>query len=62
MATKNIKVTLVRSQIGTMERHRQCLIGLGLRRMHQTVEILDTPANRGLITKVRYMLSVEGEE
>jgi ribosomal protein L30/L7E len=30
--------------------------------MHQTVEILDTPANRGLITKVRYMLSVEGEE
>jgi large subunit ribosomal protein L30 len=62
MATKNIKVTLVRSQIGTMERHRQCLKGLGLRRMHQTVEILDTPANRGLITKVRYMLSVEGEE
>lgn len=62
MATKNIKVTLVRSQIGTMERHRQCLIGLGLRRMHQTVEVLDTPANRGLITKVRYMLSVEGEE
>jgi large subunit ribosomal protein L30 len=62
MATKNIKVTLVRSQIGTMERHRQCLQGLGLRRMHQTVEILDTPANRGLITKVRYMLSVEGEE
>jgi large subunit ribosomal protein L30 len=62
MATKNIKVTLVRSQIGTMERHRQCLKGLGLRRMHQTVEILDTPANRGLITKVRYMLSVEGKE
>jgi len=62
MATKNIKVTLVRSQIGTMERHRQCLKGLGLRRMNQTVEILDTPANRGLITKVRYMLSVEGEE
>ena len=62
MATKNIKVTLVRSPIGTMERHRQCLKGLGLRRMHQTVEILDTPANRGLITKVRYMLSVEGEE
>lgn len=62
MATKKVKITLVRSQIGTMERHRQCLIGLGLRRMHQSVEVLDTPANRGLITKVRYMLSVEGEE
>ncbi len=62
MATKMVKITLVRSQIGTMERHRQCLKGLGLRRMHQSVEVLDTPSNRGLITKVRYMLSVEGEE
>ncbi|MDP1930978.1 MAG: 50S ribosomal protein L30 [Gammaproteobacteria bacterium] len=62
MATKNVKITLVRSPIGTMERHRQCLKGLGLRRMHQSVEVLDTPANRGMITKVRYMLSVEGEE
>ncbi|MCP5358928.1 MAG: 50S ribosomal protein L30 [Pseudomonadales bacterium] len=62
MATKQVKITLVRSPIGQMERHRQCLKGLGLRRMHQSVEVLDTPANRGLITKVRYMLSVEGEE
>ena len=62
MATKQVKVTLVRSPIGPMERHRQCLKGLGLRRMHQSVEVLDTPANRGLITKIRYMLSVEGEE
>ena len=62
MATKQVKVTLVRSPIGTMERHRQCLKGLGLRRMHQSVEVLDTPANRGLITKIRYMLSVEGQE
>lgn len=62
MATKIVKITLVRSPIGTMERHRLCLKGLGLRRMHQSVEVLDTPANRGLITKVRYMLSVEGEE
>ncbi len=62
MATKQVKITLVRSPIGTMQRHRDCLKGLGLRRMHQSVEVLDTPANRGLITKVRYMLSVEGEE
>tara|TARA_R110002072_G_scaffold11196_1_gene50796 strand:+ start:9021 stop:9203 length:183 start_codon:yes stop_codon:yes gene_type:complete len=60
MANKTVKVTLVRSPIGTMERHRQCLKGLGLRRMHQTVELEDTPAVRGIITKVSYMLQVEG--
>jgi len=62
MATNQVKVTLVRSPIGTMERHRQCLKGLGLRRMHQSVELQDTAAVRGLISKIRYMLSVEGEE
>lgn len=55
-----VKVTLVRSPIGTMERHHQCLVGLGLRRMHQTVEVQDTPAIRGIINKVSYMLQVEG--
>ncbi|MDT8427595.1 MAG: 50S ribosomal protein L30 [Pseudomonadales bacterium] len=62
MATKQVKITLIRSPIGTMERHRQCLRGLGLRRMHQTAVLEDTPAVRGLINKIRYMLSVEGEE
>ncbi|HBN16249.1 50S ribosomal protein L30 [Pseudohongiella sp. SYSU M77423] len=60
MANKTVKVTLVRSPIGTMERHRQCLKGLGLRRMHQTVELQDTPAVRGIINKISYMLQVEG--
>ena len=55
-----VKVTLVRSPIGTMARHRQCLTGLGLRRMHQTVELQDTPSVRGIINKVSYMLQVEG--
>lgn len=55
-----VKVTLVRSPIGTMERHRQCLVGLGLRRMHQTVELQDTPSVRGIINKISYMLQVEG--
>jgi large subunit ribosomal protein L30 len=62
MSKKTVKVKLIRSPIGTMERHRQCLTGLGLRRMHQTVEVEDTPAVRGIINKIRYMLSVEGEE
>jgi len=61
MAAKKIKVTLVRSPIGTMEKHRMCVKGLGLRRMHQTVEVEDTPAVRGMINKVRYMLAVEGQ-
>ncbi|MEX0619355.1 MAG: 50S ribosomal protein L30 [Pseudohongiellaceae bacterium] len=62
MAKKSVKITLVRSPVGQMERHRLCVRGLGLRRMHQSVEVEDTPAVRGLINKVRYLLSVEGEE
>ncbi len=62
MANNTVKITLVRSPIGTKRKHRECLTGLGLRRMHQTVERNDTPEVRGMINKVRYMLSVEGEE
>lgn len=62
MAKKTVKITLLRSPIGAMERHRQCLTGLGLRRIRHSVELEDTPAVRGMINKVRYMLSVEGEE
>jgi len=61
-AKKNVKVTLVRSPIGTLPKHKLCLKGLGLRRMHQSVEVEDTPAVRGLINKVRYMLAVDGED
>lgn len=61
MAGNKVKVTLVRSPVGQMDRHRQCVRGLGLRRMHQSVELEDTPAVRGMINKVRYLLAVEGE-
>jgi large subunit ribosomal protein L30 len=61
MASKKVKVTLVRSPVGQMAKHRECVRGLGLRRMHQTVELEDTPAVRGMINKVRYLLAVEGE-
>jgi large subunit ribosomal protein L30 len=56
---KKIKVTLVKSVIGTMESHRACVRGLGLRRMHHTVEVEDTPAVRGMINKVSYLLKWE---
>jgi large subunit ribosomal protein L30 len=58
---KMLKVTLVASTAGTKSLHRLCVKGLGLRRMHHTVEVQDTPAVRGLINKVSYLLAVEGE-
>ena len=58
---KTVKVTLVKSPIGTLPKHKLCLQGLGLRRMHQSAEVEDTPAVRGMMNKVNYMLIVEGE-
>ena len=55
---KKIKVTLVKSLIGTIESHRACARGLGLRRREHT-EVLDTPENRGMINKISYLLKVE---
>ena len=54
-----IKVTLVRSGIGKPERIRQTLTGLGLTRMHKTVELNNTAAIRGMIQKVSFMVRVE---
>ena len=60
MADKKIKVTLVRSVIGTKEAHRATVRGLGLRRMHHTVEVVDTPEVRGMIRSISFLLRVEG--
>jgi large subunit ribosomal protein L30 len=59
-AGKTIKVTLVRSLIGTMQSHRATVRGLGLRRINSTVDVIDTPATRGMINKVSYLLKCEG--
>jgi large subunit ribosomal protein L30 len=59
MADKKIKVTLVRSIAGRLKSHKACVAGLGLRRMHHTVEVEDTPCTRGMINKVHYLVSVE---
>lgn len=58
MAAK-LKVTLVRSTIGRLKAHKACVSGLGIRRIHQTVLVEDTPCNRGMINAVSYMLKVE---
>lgn len=58
---KRIKVTLTRSTIGRLPKHRETVRGLGLSRIRQVVELEDTPAVRGMINKVNYMVSVVGE-
>ena len=55
-----IRVTLVRSPIGYERRQRQTLRGLGLRKLRQTVEVIDHPATRGMIEKVKHLVVVEG--
>ena len=58
MAAKMIRVTLLKSTIGRLSNHKACVAGLGLRRVNQTVEVQDTPATRGMINKVSYMVKV----
>lgn len=60
MASKRqVKITLVRSPIGRDVAHKACVTGLGLRRMHHSVTVTDTPNNRGMINTISYMLKIE---
>jgi large subunit ribosomal protein L30 len=56
---KTIKITQVRSSIGRLPKHKATLVGLGLRRIGHTVEREDTPAVRGMVNAISYMLKVE---
>ena len=56
MADKKIKVTLVKSVIGTKQDHRATVRGLGLRKLNSTAVLEDTPAVRGMIQKVQYLV------
>jgi large subunit ribosomal protein L30 len=60
MAQKKIKVTLYKSIIGCKQAHRATVRGLGLRRLNQTVEVVDTPEVRGMIQTVFYLVRAEG--
>jgi large subunit ribosomal protein L30 len=57
--SKELKVTLIKSKHGRLKNHRACVAGLGLRKIHQTVQVSDTPENRGMINRISYLLSVE---
>jgi large subunit ribosomal protein L30 len=61
-AEKKIRVTQTKSVAGRLPKHQACIAGLGLRRIGHTVELQDTPAVRGMIEKVYYMVRVEGEQ
>ena len=56
---KTIKIRQVKSVIGTRREHREVLKGLGLRRIRDVVERADTPAVRGMVAKVQYLVEVE---
>lgn len=56
---KMMRVKLVKSTNGRLASHKACVRGLGLRRMHQTVEVEDTPSTRGMVNRVSYMVKVE---
>jgi large subunit ribosomal protein L30 len=56
---KKLRVTLLKSRFGRIKGHAECAFGLGLRNRHQTVEVIDTPENRGMIAKIHYMVQVE---
>ncbi len=60
MPEKKIKVTLVKSLIGTKADHRATVRGLGLRRLNSSAFLEDTPCVRGMINKVGYLLKFEG--
>ena len=57
---KKVKITLVRSPIGFDRSQGLTVEGMGLRKIRQTVELLDTPETRGMILKVRHLVTVEG--
>lgn len=56
---KILRITLVRSPLGNTQRHKDTVRSLGLRKMHQTVELVDSPQLRGMVAKVAHMVLVE---
>lgn len=56
---KTLKLTLIRSGAGRLPSHRATLLGLGLRRLNQTVELENTPCVQGMVNLVSYLLKVE---
>ncbi|MDA7786184.1 50S ribosomal protein L30 [Gammaproteobacteria bacterium] len=56
---KTINIKLIKSGIGRMKRHKLCIKGLGFKKLNQTVTVIDTPSNRGLINKISDMIEIQ---
>ena len=56
---KTINIKLVKSGIGRMNKHKLCIKGLGFKKLNQTVTVIDTPSNRGLINKISDMIEIQ---
>ncbi|MFL2548789.1 MAG: 50S ribosomal protein L30 [Gammaproteobacteria bacterium] len=54
-----IKVTLIKSLSGRLKAHQACARGLGIKKIHKTIEVNDTPENWGMINKINYLLKIE---
>ena len=54
-----IKITLLKSLAGRLKAHQACARGLGIKRIHRTIEVNDTPENKGMINKINYLLKIE---
>ena len=55
---QTLKIKLIKSGIGRMKKHKLCIKGLGFRKLNQTVTVIDTPSNRGMINKISDMLEI----
>ncbi len=59
MSAKKLRVTMIKSKYGRKPGHRECLQGMGLKRLNQSVELIDNSCIRGMINKVSYLVKVE---
>tara|TARA_B100000963_G_scaffold336865_1_gene332326 strand:- start:4042 stop:4230 length:189 start_codon:yes stop_codon:yes gene_type:complete len=59
--SNTIKIKLVKSGIGRMQKHKLCIKGLGFKRLNQVVEIEDTPSNMGMVNKISDMIEIIGK-
>jgi large subunit ribosomal protein L30 len=55
---QTLKIKLIKSGIGRMKKHKLCIKGLGFRKLNETVTVIDTPSNRGMINKISDMLEI----
>ena len=55
---QTLKIKLIKSGIGRMKKHKLCIKGLGFKKLNQTVNVIDTPSNRGMINKISDMLEI----